>query len=72
MPDERTYDEEVARYPGRRLSRQDIQRIRYGFKLDEIRYERRATFFRWVKIIGTVAATAAAVAKALEVFHIHL
>jgi hypothetical protein len=66
------YDEVVARQPGGRLTRQDIQRARYGARLDEKRHEFWQAVVKYVKIVGTFAAAAAAVAKLLEAFHISL
>lgn len=63
------YDEIVSRQPRGRLTREDIQRARYGSKLDERRHEFSQTVVRYVKIIGAFAATAAGIAKLLELFH---
>jgi hypothetical protein len=64
------YEDLVARQPGGRLTKADIQRARYGSKLDEKRHEFRQTILSYIKIIGTFAAGAAAVAKILEILHI--
>ena len=66
------YEEIVSRQPSGRLTKADIQKARYGAKLDEKRHEFRQNIIRYVSIVGTLAAAAAAVAKVLEVFHISL
>jgi hypothetical protein len=71
MADDSSYDEVISRQPSGRLTKQDIQRARYGAKLDERRHELRQAFFRWVKIVAGVATLGGALAQALKLLNIH-
>lgn len=71
MADDNPYDEIVSKLPGGRLTKQELQRARLGIKLDERRYELRATFFRWVKIVGGIATLAGFAVQAAKSLNIH-
>lgn len=64
------YDDLIRRQPGGRLTKADIQRARYGSKLDERRYEFWQGVVRYAKIIGSLSAIAGTVAEAIKLLHI--
>lgn len=64
------YDDIISKQPRGRLSRSDIQRARYGSKLDERRHEFWQAILRYAKIIATLSAIAGTVAEAIKLLHI--
>lgn len=71
MADDSSYDEVVSKQPSGRLTKQDIQRARYGAQLDQRRHETIQAFFRWVKIVAGIATLGGAVAQALKLLNVH-
>lgn len=64
------YDDAIARQPGGRLSKADIQRARYGSKLDERRHEQKQAFFRFLKFIAALGGAGGVIAEAAKLLHI--
>jgi hypothetical protein len=64
------YDEVISKQPRGRLSATEIQRARYGSKLDERRFERWQTVIRAAKFITAIGGASAVLAEILKVLHI--
>lgn len=65
------YDDVISRQPGGRLSKLDIQRARYGSKLDERRHEQRQAIGRVLKFVAALGGAGAVLAEALKLLNIH-
>lgn len=65
------YDEVISRQPGGRLSKLDIQRARYGSKLDERRHEQRQAVYRVLRFIAALGGAGGILAEALKLLNIH-
>lgn len=65
------YDVVIARQPGGRLSKRDIQRARHGSKLDERRHEQRQTIVRVIKFVAALGSAGAVVAETLKLLNVH-
>lgn len=64
------YDDVISRQPGGRFSKSDIQRARYGSKLDERRHEQKQAAFRVIKFITALGGAGGVLAEALKLLHI--
>lgn len=65
------YDEVVSRQAGGRLSKLDIQRARYGSKLDERRHEQWQTIVRVLKFVAALGSAGAVLAETLKLLNVH-
>lgn len=65
------YDDVIARQPGGRMSKLDIQRARYGSKLDERRHEQRQAIYRVLKFVAALGSAGAVLAEVLKLLNIH-
>lgn len=64
------YEDAVSKQPGGRLSKADIQRARYGSKLDERRHDQKQAVYRVIKFIAGLGGAGGVIAEALKFFHV--